>query len=84
MKIFGSFFDCFLVAGIGADDAFIFCKVWNTNKQQKLSNGDTIRLLHDTMRQAIPPMFVTSLTTAVAFFASSVSNVTAINCFRYD
>lgn len=35
------------------------------------------------MKHAVPSMFVTSLTTAVAFFASVVSNVTAINCFRY-
>ncbi|XP_047355130.1 protein dispatched isoform X1 [Vespa velutina] len=70
-----------VAVGIGADDAFIYCKVWECCKQQKLSNGELARLVQETMKHAIPSMFVTSLTTAVAFFASIVSNVTAINCF---
>ncbi|KAL2743261.1 protein dispatched [Vespula maculifrons] len=70
-----------VAVGIGADDAFIYCKVWECCKQQKLSNGGLARLVQETMKHAIPSMFVTSLTTAVAFFASIVSNVTAINCF---
>ncbi|XP_011863762.1 PREDICTED: protein dispatched-like [Vollenhovia emeryi] len=67
--------------GIGADDAFIYCKVWESKKQQKLSDGGLVRLVQETIKHAFPSMFVTSLTTAVAFFASIVSNVTAINCF---
>ncbi|GAB1869493.1 Protein dispatched-like protein 1 [Camponotus japonicus] len=67
--------------GIGADDAFVYCKVWESGKQQKLSNGGLVHLVQVTMKHAFPSMFVTSLTTAVAFFASIVSNVTAINCF---
>ncbi|XP_015609573.1 protein dispatched homolog 1 isoform X2 [Cephus cinctus] len=70
-----------VAVGIGADDAFIFCKVWECGKQQKLTNGGLVRLVQETMKHALPSMFVTSLTTAVAFFASIVSNVTAINCF---
>ncbi|XP_011313149.1 protein dispatched [Fopius arisanus] len=70
-----------VAVGIGADDAFIYCKVWAQGKQQKESNGGLVRLVQDTMKHAVPSMFVTSLTTAVAFFASIVSNVTAINCF---
>lgn len=70
-----------VAVGIGADDAFIYCKVWESRKQQKLSNGGLVRLVQETMKHAFPSMFVTSLTTAVAFFASIVSNVTAINCF---
>ncbi|KAL0111794.1 hypothetical protein PUN28_013169 [Cardiocondyla obscurior] len=70
-----------VAVGIGADDAFIYCKVWESRKQQKPSNGGLVRLVQETMKQAFPSMFVTSLTTAVAFFASIVSNVTAINCF---
>ncbi|XP_019696069.1 protein dispatched isoform X2 [Harpegnathos saltator] len=68
--------------GIGADDAFIYCKIWESKKRQKCSsNGELVHLVQETMRHAFPSMFVTSLTTAVAFFASIVSNVTAINCF---
>lgn len=69
--------------GIGADDAFIYCKIWESGKQQKLSDGGLTRLIQETMKHAFPSMFVTSFTTAVAFFASIVSKVTAINCFRY-
>lgn len=70
-----------VAVGIGADDAFIYCKVWESGKQQKLSNEGLIKLVQETMKHAVPAMFVTSLTTGVAFFASIVSNVTAINCF---
>ncbi|KAL6444551.1 hypothetical protein ACFW04_001990 [Cataglyphis niger] len=70
-----------VAVGIGADDAFIYCKVWESGKQQKLSNDELVHLVQTTMKHAFPSMFVTSLTTAVAFFASIVSNVTAINCF---
>ncbi|XP_015124138.1 protein dispatched [Diachasma alloeum] len=70
-----------VAVGIGADDAFIYCKVWTQDKQQKVSNGGLTRLVQETMKHAVPSMLVTSLTTAVAFFASIVSNVTAINCF---
>lgn len=48
-----------------------------------MSNDGLVKLVQETMKHAVPSMFVTSLTTAVAFFASVVSNVTAINCFRY-
>jgi predicted RND superfamily exporter protein len=71
------------LSGIGADDAFVYCKIWESGKQQKLSNGGLIHLIQETMKNAFPSMFVTSFTTAIAFFASIVSNVTAINCFRY-
>ncbi|EZA51791.1 hypothetical protein DMN91_003866 [Ooceraea biroi] len=67
--------------GIGADDAFVYCKIYESGKQQKRSNDGLRCLIQETMKHAFPSMFVTSFTTAVAFFASSVSNVTAINCF---
>ncbi|XP_076224965.1 protein dispatched [Nomia melanderi] len=70
-----------VAVGIGADDAFIYCKIWEKGKQQKISNNGLVKLVQETMKHAVPSMFVTSLTTAVAFFASVVSNVTAINCF---
>ncbi|XP_033310868.1 protein dispatched [Bombus bifarius] len=70
-----------VVVGIGADDAFIYCKIWEKEKEKKISNNGLVRLVQETMKHAVPSMFVTSLTTAVAFFASVVSNVTAINCF---
>ncbi|XP_034948798.1 protein dispatched [Chelonus insularis] len=78
---FMNFLAVIVAVGIGADDAFIFCKIWEQHKQQKNSNGSLTKVVQETMKHAVPSMFVTSLTTAVAFFASIVSNVTAINCF---
>jgi len=71
----------FFVAGIGADDAFIFCKVWQCAKAEK-NSGSLVKLVHDTLRHATMSMFVTSLTTAAAFYASFISSITAIGCFR--
>ncbi|XP_014204932.1 protein dispatched [Copidosoma floridanum] len=69
--------------GIGSDDTFIFCKIWECNKRQKslTVNNNLNRLVHETIKHAIPSIFVTTLTTTIAFLASIISNVTAINCF---
>ncbi|CAH1377826.1 unnamed protein product [Tenebrio molitor] len=65
--------------GIGADDAFIFCKIWHTVKEEK--NSSIVKLMGDTFHHAFFSMFVTSLTTSVAFLASYASSVIAICCF---
>ncbi|XP_058807655.1 protein dispatched [Phymastichus coffea] len=72
-----------VAVGIGSDDAFIFCKTWECTKRKIAMNADTsmAQLTQETMKHAVPTMFMTTVTTAVAFFASIVSNVTAINCF---
>lgn len=90
-----------VVIGIGADDAFLYVKVWNMVSQQLIrdnvineenglteicnvsSAGETIliQILEETIKHSILTMFVTTLTTAVAFFASYVSYIPAINCF---
>ena len=68
--------------GVGADDTFIFCKVWERCKSDK-NAGTLAKLVGDSLRQAALSMLVTSLTTAAAFFSSCVSHVTAIACFRW-
>lgn len=91
-----------VVIGIGADDAFLYVKVWKmVGKQLILDNvvitedngladiknissaGETIliQILEETMKHSILTMLITTLTTAVAFFASYVSYIPAINCF---
>ncbi|KAL7286599.1 hypothetical protein TKK_0019098 [Trichogramma kaykai] len=76
-----------VAVGIGSDDTFIFCKLWECNRlKRENSNGNDneanlLQLVDATMRHAVPSILVTSLTTSVAFFASIVSNVTAVNCF---
>ncbi|GIX99534.1 protein dispatched homolog 1 [Caerostris extrusa] len=69
-----------IIIGIGADDACIYCKIWSCAKAEK-NNGTLVKLVRDTLHHACLSMFVTSVTTAVAFFGSAVSNITAVRCF---
>lgn len=90
-----------VVIGIGADDAFLYVKVWNMVSKQLIrdnvvnqdngltdiknvsSAGETIliQILEETLKHSLVAILVTSVTTAVAFFASYVSYIPAINCF---
>uniref|UniRef100_A0A7N6BEY6 Protein dispatched homolog 1 n=1 Tax=Anabas testudineus TaxID=64144 RepID=A0A7N6BEY6_ANATE len=69
-----------ILVGIGADDAFVLCDVWNYTKFDKphAELADTVSV---TLQHAALSMFVTSFTTAAAFYANYVSNITAIRCF---
>lgn len=90
-----------VVIGIGADDAFLYVKVWKMVSKQLIrdnvisedneladlksisSASETIlvQILEETLKHSVLTMFITTLTTAVAFFASYVSYIPAINCF---
>lgn len=69
---------CVNFTGVGADDAFLFIKIWKCTVTERncLNNLMAITLKHSAMS-----MFVTSLTTAGAFYASFISSITAIKCF---
>uniref|UniRef100_A0A4W3KDJ9 Protein dispatched homolog 1 n=2 Tax=Callorhinchus milii TaxID=7868 RepID=A0A4W3KDJ9_CALMI len=69
-----------ILVGIGADDAFVLCDVWNHTKfdQPQAELSETVSV---TLRHAALSMFVTSFTTAAAFYANYVSKITAIRCF---
>ncbi|KAH0622675.1 hypothetical protein JD844_025182 [Phrynosoma platyrhinos] len=69
-----------ILVGIGADDAFVLCDVWNYTKLDK-SQASTSETVSITLQHAALSMFVTSFTTAAAFYANYVSNITAIRCF---
>ncbi|XP_019372042.1 PREDICTED: protein dispatched homolog 1 isoform X2 [Gavialis gangeticus] len=69
-----------ILVGIGADDAFVLCDVWNYTKFDK-SQSTTSETVSITLQHAALSMFVTSFTTAAAFYANYVSNITAIRCF---
>ncbi|XP_033861191.3 protein dispatched homolog 1-like isoform X1 [Acipenser ruthenus] len=69
-----------ILVGIGADDAFVLCDVWNYTKCDK-PNADLSQTVSITLQHAALSMFVTSFTTAAAFYANYVSNITAIRCF---
>lgn len=69
-----------ILVGIGADDAFVLCDVWNYTKFDR-PDGELSRTVGVTLQHAALSMFVTSFTTAAAFYANYVSNITAIRCF---
>ncbi|XP_023375874.1 protein dispatched homolog 1 [Pteropus vampyrus] len=69
-----------ILVGIGADDAFVLCDVWNHTKFDK-PRAETAETVSVTLQHAALSMFVTSFTTAAAFYANYVSNITAIRCF---
>ncbi|XP_048841933.1 protein dispatched homolog 1 [Brienomyrus brachyistius] len=69
-----------ILVGIGADDAFVLCDVWNYTKGDK-PNWELSQTVGVTLQHAALSMFVTSFTTAAAFYANYVSNITAIRCF---
>lgn len=69
-----------ILVGIGADDAFVLCDVWNYTKLDK-PNSEFSETVSVTLQHAALSMFVTSFTTAAAFYANYVSNITAIRCF---
>uniref|UniRef100_A0A8D0DIK2 Protein dispatched homolog 1 n=1 Tax=Salvator merianae TaxID=96440 RepID=A0A8D0DIK2_SALMN len=69
-----------ILVGIGADDAFVLCDVWNYTKFDR-SHAATSETVSITLQHAALSMFVTSFTTAAAFYANYVSNITAIRCF---
>ncbi|XP_055384764.1 protein dispatched [Condylostylus longicornis] len=91
-----------VIIGIGADDAFIFVKIWQSTLAEKIQKGDSATspvgastssfnepdysetlnfLMETTFRHAAISMFVTSLTTAGAFYTSVVSSITSVKCF---
>ncbi|KAM9778690.1 protein dispatched homolog 1 isoform 1-T4 [Syngnathus typhle] len=69
-----------ILVGIGADDAFVLCDVWNYTKIDK-PDAELAETVSVTLQHAALSMFVTSFTTAAAFYANYVSNITAIRCF---
>ena len=72
----------FLV-GIGADDAFVYMGAWNEAMKlmpydKILSDDALVQWTVYSLKHAVAAMFVTSFTTAAAFFASASSNIIAI------
>ena len=69
-----------IIIGIGADDIFIYCKIWSLSKAE-MNNGTLEKIVSDTLKHAVLTMLVTSLTTATAFYANYFSDITALSCF---
>ena len=72
----------FLV-GIGADDAFVYMGAWNEAMRlmpcdNTADEAALVRWTVYSIKHAVGAMFVTSFTTAAAFFASASSKIIAI------
>lgn len=98
-EIIESKYFLFLKKGVGADDVFIFVKIWNCTKAERaksmgipayqpsnltknVSYPDTLAsIMTATVKHAASAILVTSLTTAIAFYTSYLSSITAIKCF---
>ena len=76
----------FLILGVGADDTFILVKAWNAHSKAD-PNLNSVEeqlevMVHSALSHSLLTMCVTSITTSAAFFASFISTITAIKCFR--
>lgn len=69
-----------IMVGLTADDVFIYTKMWQIGKSER-NNGTFEKIVSDTLKHASLSMFVTSITTAAAFFANYISTIIAIRCF---
>ncbi|XP_061172339.1 protein dispatched homolog 1-like isoform X2 [Saccostrea echinata] len=69
-----------IILAIGADDVFIYCRVWRLAKSVR-NNGNLEKIVSDTLRNGSVSMFVTSLTTAAALYCNAFSSITSIKCF---
>ena len=69
-----------VVVGIGADDLFIYWKTWTAIKLSR--NASTLeRIVSSTFKHASAAMFVTSASTATAFFACTYTDIVSVRCF---
>ena len=80
-RYFGIFhvLSVFIILGIGADDVFVFYDTWRATDH--LEYPSLAHRLSHCYRKATTAMFVTSLTTMIAFFASALSPLLAVSSF---
>ncbi|XP_033101171.1 protein dispatched homolog 3-like [Anneissia japonica] len=69
----------FIILGIGADDVFVFMDTWK--QTAPLSYPTLAHRLSNTYRRAASAMFVTSLTTGLAFLTNYLSPFLSISSF---
>ncbi|KAF2363401.1 Protein patched/dispatched [Trinorchestia longiramus] len=79
---------CIIAVALGADDTFVFCRVWRSVARDSGGGGHgrscykvPVKFVEEVMNHAASSVVVTSLTTAAAFLASTTSAITAIKCF---
>jgi predicted RND superfamily exporter protein len=77
---FLNFIGLFVLFALGADDVFVTVDKWK-NARLKHPSASVEEIAAIAMPDAALAMFLTSLTTSVAFFATAVCPVAPIRCF---
>ncbi|XP_061168958.1 protein dispatched homolog 3-like [Saccostrea echinata] len=80
-KYFGFFHiaSIFIILGIGADDLFVFYDNWRLTAFSKYPS--LAHRLSDAYSKSVTSMFITSLTTSLAFFSCAISPLLATRSF---
>ena len=77
---FLNFIGIFIVFALGADDVFVAVDKWkNARLEHPTANVEEIAAM--ALPDAARSMFLTSITTAIAFFATAVCPVAPLKCF---
>ncbi|XP_065833295.1 protein dispatched homolog 1-like isoform X2 [Oscarella lobularis] len=69
-----------VVIGVGADDVFVYLDIWRHTKTTR-PDADVASWIDMTLKHAALAMFVTSFTTATAFYTNAISAITALRVF---
>lgn len=80
-RYFGVFhvMSIFIILGIGCDNIFVFMDTWKQSERQKFKS--LAHRLSDVYRKSAKTMFVTSITTVVAFLSNAPSPLLSISSF---
>ena len=79
-----------VIIAVAADDVFVYYDTWHKIKNERArlkmetqqSNRTELAIVaSETFKHATVAIFVTSFTTAAAFFANCISSITVIKCF---
>merc|ERR1712038_488986 len=77
---FLNFIGVFVVAALGADDVFVAVDKWK-NARIEFPKAKTEDIASVALPDAAGAMFLTTITTCVAFFATAICPVAPIKCF---
>jgi len=78
---FLNFIGVFIVFALGADDIFVAVDKWKNARLDLTAAADKTEVALKALPDAAHAMLLTTLTTAVAFFATAVCPVAPIRCF---
>lgn len=79
---FLNFIGIFVVFALGADDIFVAVDKWKNARIKLGTQADTTAVAAKALPDAAGSMFLTTLTTAVAFFGTAICPVVRIVCAR--